>query len=89
MLKSDDKSAVESLLHICQKMVDSLVRKVLSHDESDKCIKEELVSCVKTLNLFCNLRPSLLLSHVTTLHHYLGSTTDVSVASFTGRFFSN
>ncbi len=79
MFKTEDKSAVESLMSTCQKMVDCLVRKVLSHDESDKDKKAELVSCVKTLHLFCNLRPSLLLGHVTTLHHYLSSTTDVSL----------
>lgn len=79
MLKSDDKSAVESLLSICQKMVDCLVRKVLSHDENDRQWKAELLPCVKTLHLFCSLRPSLLLGHETTLHHYLGSTSDVSI----------
>ena len=82
MLKSEDKAAVESLLCICQKMVDCLVQKVLTHDENVKGEKMDLVSCAKTLHLFCSLRPSLLLSHVSTLHHYLGSTTDVSILKY-------
>ena len=85
MLKSEDKAAVESLLSICQKMVDCLVQTVLTHDGNCEGKEMDLVSCAKTLHLFCNLRPSLLLSHVSTLHHYLGSTTDVSMQQL-GRF---
>ncbi|XP_064386068.1 nipped-B-like protein isoform X2 [Halichondria panicea] len=89
MLKSEDKAAVESLLCICQKMVDCLVQKVLTHDENVKGEKMDLVSCAKTLHLFCSLRPSLLLSHVSTLHHYLGSTTDAMVPLYMARILKD
>ncbi len=36
------------------------------------------MSCIITLYLFCNVRPSLLLKHATTLHPYLSATCAVS-----------
>ena len=79
MLKSEDKAAMESVLSVCQKMVDCLVQKVLAQDESSAGKEKGLVSCVMTLHMFCNLKPSLLLNHVSTLHPYLNSSADVSV----------
>lgn len=69
--ESSGKDVIRVISHIWPDVLS-----ILAKDQSSSSSK--LVSCVITLNLFCNVKPSLLLHHATTLHPYLSSTCAVS-----------
>ena len=74
IINLDESSGTDCLMlmHICH------CRSVPAGHSSSSFSSKQLVSCFATLDLFCKIKPSLLLPHATTLHPYLSSQCSVS-----------
>ena len=93
LLKGEEDANFKPVQKACVQVTDCLVEHVLRLERSSAETSEEgkanskrLVSCLQTLYLFSKVKPTLMVTHATTLQPYLSTKCAVSTLLFVSFF---